>query len=72
MDILKEGEKIGYCVSGGFSPLLDIGIGMIYINKEECIPGNIIQFEARKKFYDCKITKFPLYDPNRYGSKRKI
>lgn len=71
MDVFKDGEKIGYCVSGGFSPLLNIGIGMIYINREECIPDTTVQFEARKKFYDCKITKFPLYDASKYGSKRK-
>ncbi|MFX0049882.1 MAG: glycine cleavage system aminomethyltransferase GcvT [Candidatus Hodarchaeota archaeon] len=69
--LFKNGIEIGFISSGGFSPLLNLGIGMGYINPEFKEPGTIIQFEVRGKLHDAIIGNFPLYDPEKYGGKRK-
>ncbi|MHA1975966.1 MAG: glycine cleavage system aminomethyltransferase GcvT [Candidatus Hodarchaeales archaeon] len=69
---LYEGNKeIGIITSGGFSPLLNVGIGMGYIHPEFNIENKKIQFEVRNKLHDVKITKYPLYNPDEYGKLRK-
>jgi aminomethyltransferase len=72
LKLFKNGKNIGQITSGGFSPLLNIGVGMGYIDTEFKNEGTHIQFEVRGKLYDAKVVKFPLYDPTKYGSKRKI
>jgi aminomethyltransferase len=69
--LFKNGTEIGFISSGGFSPLLNLGIGMGYINSEFKEPGTIIQFEVRGKPHDVKIANFPLYDAEKFGGKRK-
>ncbi|PWI48698.1 glycine cleavage system protein T [Candidatus Heimdallarchaeota archaeon B3_Heim] len=69
---LFQGEKeIGVISSGGFSPILNIGIGMGYILPEYNIENEIIQFQVRNKMHEVKIQKYPLYDPDMYGKSRK-
>ena len=69
--LLKEGKVIGEISSGGFSPLLEIGIGMGYIDPAFNTENEVIQFQVRNKQYDAVITKYPLYDPEKYGKTRK-
>ncbi|MFX0172207.1 MAG: glycine cleavage system aminomethyltransferase GcvT [Candidatus Hodarchaeota archaeon] len=69
--LFKKSTEIGFISSGGFSPLLTLGIGMGYINSEFKEPGTIIQFEVRGKLHDAIIGSFPLYDAKKYGGKRK-
>lgn len=68
--LFKDNKEIGYATSGGFSPLLNIGIGMGYVPVELKDEGNIIEFEVRGKYHKAKIVKFPLFDSTKYGSKR--
>ncbi len=69
---LFQGEKeIGVISSGGFSPILNIGIGMGYILPEHNVENGILQFQVRNKMHDVKIQKYPLYDPDMYGKSRK-
>jgi aminomethyltransferase len=67
-----QGEHIGRVTSGTFSPLLKYGIGMAYIQSPQAQEGNIISVKIRNKLVKGKITSFPLYDPEKYGYKRKI
>jgi aminomethyltransferase len=69
--LLKEGKVIGKVSSGGFSPLLDIGIGMGYIDPAFNKEDEIIQFQVRNKQFDAVISKYPLYNPEKYGKTRK-
>lgn len=69
--LLKEGKVIGKVSSGGFSPLLDIGIGMGYIDPAFNKEDEIIQFQVRDKQFDAVISKYPLYNPEKFGKTRK-
>ncbi|MFQ5762370.1 MAG: glycine cleavage T C-terminal barrel domain-containing protein, partial [Candidatus Bathyarchaeia archaeon] len=71
MSILSTEGKVGVITSGTYSPLLKIGVGMGYVPKEKSTPGTTLQVEIRGKSTDCEVAKFPLYDANRYGWKRK-
>jgi aminomethyltransferase len=72
MDVLNEkGEKIGQLTSGTFSPLLKIGVGMAYIEVAQAQEGAGVSVRIRDKLVKAKIAPFPLYDPEKYGSKRK-
>ncbi|HVP92672.1 MAG TPA: glycine cleavage system aminomethyltransferase GcvT [Acidobacteriota bacterium] len=67
-----QGEDIGHITSGTFSPLLKYGIGMAYIQPSQAQEGNIISVKIRNKLVKGKIASFPLYNPEKYGYKRKI
>ncbi|MHA2174533.1 MAG: glycine cleavage system aminomethyltransferase GcvT [Candidatus Hodarchaeales archaeon] len=69
--LLKQGKIIGKISSGGFSPLLDIGIGMGYIDPMHNKENEIIQFQVRDRAYDAVISKYPLYNPEIFGKTRK-
>lgn len=70
----EENVEIGYVTSGGYSPILEKGIGMIYVdttiigepkNKEVFI-------DIRGRLRKCIIKDFPLYDTSKYGYNRSI
>ncbi len=65
------GEKIGHLTSGTFSPLLNCGIGMGYVQTSHAQEENIVNVKIRGKQAKAKIVSFPLYDPEKYGYKRK-
>ena len=71
LKLYKNEKEIGVVSSGGFSPLLNIGIGMGYIHPEFNTEDEIIYYEVRGKKYPAKIKKFPLYDPKVYGKMRE-
>jgi len=64
-------EKIGHLTSGTFSPLLKQGIGMGYVELSQAQEGNVVNVKIRDKPAKAKIAAFPLYDPEKYGYKRK-
>ena len=67
-----QAERIGSVTSGTFSPLLKYGIGMAYIQSPQAQEGSVISVKIRNKLVKGKIKSFPLYDPEKYGYKRKI
>ena len=69
---LATGEKIGQLTSGTFSPLLKCGVGMGYVQTSHAQEGALVKVEIRGKMTTGKIEAFPLYDPEKYGYKRKI
>ena len=69
--LFKDGKEVGFVSSGGFSPLLNIGIGMGYVSTDMKKVDTSIQFEIRGRFYEAKIVNLPFFDPNKYGGKRK-
>ncbi|RJS78345.1 glycine cleavage system aminomethyltransferase GcvT [Candidatus Bathyarchaeota archaeon] len=68
----NENDKIGYITSGTFSPLLKCGIGMGYIQLSQAQEGNLVNVKIRDRLAKGKIVKFPFYDSDKYGYKRKL
>lgn len=68
---LTNGEKIGQLTSGTFSPLLKSGVGMGYVETSHALEGALVNVNIRSKMSKAKIAAFPLYDPEKYGYKRK-
>jgi aminomethyltransferase len=67
----ESGERIGAVTSGTFSPLLNFGIGMGYVQTPHAQEGNIVNVVIRNKAVTGRIAAFPLYDIEKYGFKRK-
>lgn len=65
------GNKIGQLTSGTFSPLLKQGVGMGYVEASQAQEGSIVNVKIRDKLAKARIAPFPLYDPDKYGIKRK-
>jgi aminomethyltransferase len=70
-EVWKNDEKIGRVTSGTFSPLLECGIAMAYVSTEHAKTGGKMAIKIRERFVDGEIVRFPLYNPTKYGFKRK-
>lgn len=64
-------KEIGIVTSGSFSPILNRGIGMAYIQKEFATNENEVIMYVRNKEYKAIIKDFPLYDPDKFGYNRR-
>ncbi len=71
LKLFDDNQEIGIITSGGFSPLLEIGVGMGYINPKYNNEGDVIQFQVRNKMVNVVIKKFPLFDQEIFGKARK-
>ncbi|UCG89879.1 MAG: glycine cleavage system aminomethyltransferase GcvT [Candidatus Heimdallarchaeota archaeon] len=69
--LFKEKQEIGIVTSGGFSPLLNLGVGMGYVLTALSKEGTSIQFEVRGKLFEAEIVKFPIFNIDKYGKNRK-
>jgi aminomethyltransferase len=67
-----EGEKKGQLTSGTFSPLLKVGIGMGYVEPSQSLKDTLVNVNIRGKMANARVSAFPLYDPEKYGYRRKI
>jgi aminomethyltransferase len=56
----SNGEKIGHVTSGTMSPVLNIGIGMGYVEKEYAAFGTQIFVQIRNKSIPAEIVKVPF------------
>jgi aminomethyltransferase len=72
INLFKDGQEIGIATSGGFSPLINLGVGMGYVPTNIKKEGTPIQYEVRGKLHEAEIVKFPLYNSDRYGKDRKF
>ncbi len=68
----SETKKIGALTSGTFSPLLQQGVGMGYVETAQAQEANVVYVKIRDKMTKAKIASFPLYDSEKYGYKRKL
>ena len=59
--IIVDGKKAGEVTSGMFSPMLDKGIGVGYVDKPYDKTGNEIGIQIRDKVIPAKIVKPPFY-----------
>lgn len=67
----EAGERIGSITSGTFSPLLNLGIGMGYVQTPYAQEGNTVGVRIRNKTAGGIIVEFPFYNTEKYGFKRK-
>ncbi|MFX1511660.1 MAG: glycine cleavage system aminomethyltransferase GcvT [Promethearchaeota archaeon] len=70
-EILKDDKIIGETTSGSFSPIIERGMGIAYIDASFSEVGTEILIRIRKKDVPAKIVEFPVYDPDMYGFRRK-
>ncbi|MCF8227431.1 MAG: glycine cleavage system aminomethyltransferase GcvT [Bacteroidales bacterium] len=56
-----DGNQIGEVTSGTMSPMLKVGIGMGYIQKEHAKFDTEIFIRVRKKLLKAKVVKIPFY-----------
>ncbi len=59
--IIKSNKILGKVTSGGFSSVLNQGIGMGFVSKEFSGAGNQVEIDVRGKLKKAKIQKSPLY-----------
>jgi aminomethyltransferase len=69
---IYNGRKIGQMTSGTFSPLLNYGIGIGYVETEFAKVGGIVNIMIHGKLAQAELVKFPFYDPTKYGWKRVL
>jgi len=67
---VNESER-GWVSSGGFSPLLNTGMGMIYLDIEYLEDGREVFVDVRGRLNKGLVRSFPLYDKNKYGFMRR-
>ncbi len=59
-EIRIDGKSIGHVTSGTVSPILDIGIGMGYVEAAATQPGNPISILIRNKETKAKVVSMPF------------
>jgi aminomethyltransferase len=66
-----EGNEVGRVTSGGFSPSLQVPIGMGLVSAALAEPGTSLTLEQRSKLFRATITAMPFV-PHNYHRKGKI
>lgn len=57
----SEENKIGEVTSGSQSPMMNKGIGLGYVSKEQAKAGNTILIKVRNKMLKAELVKLPIY-----------
>ena len=60
-DLLHGGESVGRVSSGGFSPMLNVSIGMAYLPVELAQEGTELEVDVRGKPLQVEVVPRPLY-----------
>lgn len=58
--IVVGGQPVGTVTSGSYSPMLEVGIGLGYVEPAVAAIGTQIQVEIRGRFYPAKVKSRPL------------
>ena len=56
-----DGAEIGQVTSGGQSPTLGKGIGMVYLPTAHAKTGSAIQIDVRGRKLEAQVVKKPFY-----------
>jgi aminomethyltransferase len=59
--VLHGGEQVGVVTSGTFSPSLEVGAGIAYVNSQLAEVGTGIEIDVRGKRRPARIASRPLY-----------
>ena len=69
--IICNNTKVGEVTSGTFSPLLQQGIGMAYVQPSYSLPETKIEVDIRGRRVAAEISIIPFYDQEKYGWRRR-
>lgn len=69
--IFHQGKGVGTVTSGSFSPILNAGIAMGYVEREAAEEGTELRIQVRDRMEKVKVVKPPFYDTTKYGYSRK-
>ena len=69
--VLNKRERVGELTSGTFSPLLQKGIAMAYLQTESAPEGTAVEVDVRGRTAEAVVSVMPFYDPEKYGWRRK-
>ena len=64
-------KDVGSVTSGTLSPLLNTGIALGYVNREDAMEGRKVDLQIRGRLESANIVKPPFYNPATYGYSRK-
>ncbi|PKB65571.1 MAG: glycine cleavage system protein T [SAR202 cluster bacterium Io17-Chloro-G3] len=59
------GKEVGEVTSGGYSPTLDMAIGLGYVSKKLAVPGCQLTIDVRGKAIDAEVVDLPFYSRRR-------
>lgn len=59
--IFKNSQQIGHVTSGTFSPMINVGIGLGYVQSEFSDIGTELEIEIRKKMEPAVVVETPFY-----------
>jgi aminomethyltransferase len=59
--VMRGDEQVGVVTSGTFSPTLELGAGMAYVNAELAEVGTEVEIDVRGKRRPARIASTPLY-----------
>jgi aminomethyltransferase len=59
--VMRGDEQVGAVTSGTFSPTLELGAGMAYVNAELAEIGTEVEIDVRGKRRPARIASMPLY-----------
>ena len=57
----KDGAAVGEVTSGGYSPTLDMAIGLGYVAIEHSTPGTDLTVDLRGRAAPARVVKLPFY-----------
>jgi len=69
--ITNHGNMVGTVTSGTFSPLVNSGIAMGYVEREVAQEGTELDIQIRDRLEKATVVKPPFYDTSKYGFSRK-
>jgi aminomethyltransferase len=69
--VLGNNMKIGEVTSGTFSPVLQQGIAMAYVQPSYSLPGTKVEVDIRGRQVAAEVSATPFYDQEKYGWRRK-
>ncbi len=69
--ITNHGNVVGTVTSGTFSPLVNSGIAMGYVEREVAQEGTELDIQIRDRPERATVVKPPFYDTSKYGFSRK-
>ncbi len=68
--VLFKGQNIGKVSSGVMSPLLRNGIGLAYVKPGVVEEDDTIEIDIKGRLRKARVTKWPFFDSEKYGSTR--
>ena len=63
--IFHFGKEVGEVTSGGYSPTLDMAIGLGYVSEKLAVPGCQFTVDVRGKAIDAEVVDLPFYSRRR-------